>query len=762
MNVKLFIENYEMPFMKISVQTGIGPLKAEIVIPPGDKRRQILPGSRVNAFMQCQETQWQWVWWFRGYTTNFAMDAIGMDSSPVVLNVESELSVLNSVNMSYLLMGQEDGRDLKVRENYMAGKMILAKFSPGDIFFKFHNIDDKDVGFGNRIQGLLMTLASLNPAAWEQIRRNRTLDYLLIETADKLSEQLNAAVVFGGITHLLAQIQSPKFSAMDILATVLQYIFHDLVSVAPLRLSTDGWFRSPNTDLYGYMPKGVDWWSMSDTGQGSLARAFCQMETTNCKIFDHVIKPDFERNPVIAGNDIDMDQFQTAYVQEVGRTRTTMRIPFGIFGKPDLVSERQAPQILNNMYDISENIGKIIKDEGEAVAQSNLLANRMSGVRTNEERVINKVYHEAIMADQRLASVIRGLAQNKGLTEEEVIKMEAQYLQQYAEYEHEADRGTDVQVSNAKYNPSIMPGFYTYIHGLTDMYVGKITQKVDVYDFSTSTCSSNYMITRCIKSTAHDFNKTKQNAEFNTLDDTFEPYVRAAHVNPVFEDMNKGSQAAFKGVHDVYVPYAQALVHLGLKEGDNKQILEPELLTQAAWDEKDNIKYAYRKDLVGKEQFYSVLDMLPERIDRQINGYMHGNMFLPDDALLSLYRHTDSIPDSKYAFLLDIKSLSVFTFASLIMGAVIPGDNVLTPSAIREMGRQSIFSLPLWEGNPFPQRVDMLLHYLSRMNKSDWKEFIKNGVVPKTLISATIPRPISDRQLIHLRRAIVEAAYGER
>jgi len=760
MNVKIFIENYEMKFQSVSVITGIGPLRAEIVLPPGEKRRRILPGSRVNAFMQCKETDWKWVWWFRGYTTNFPQQAIGMDMHPVVLNVESDISVLRSVLMSYLVMGQEDITDLKVRENYFSGSVVLHQADPAR-FFSFYDIADSSIGFGNRILGVLQGMLALNPSVWEQVRRSRFLDYLVIETNDVIAEELNTAVVFGGLIDVLGKINAPSFSAMDVLSMILQYIFHDFVSVAPFRCSDAGAFQGPLRDSYGYMPK-VEWWNMSEMGQNSLMRGFCGTDIPPYKLFDHIIKPDYETEPVIKTNKITMADYSMAYVQEMGNTRTVMKLPTSIVGRPSVIVEKQAPAVLNAAYDIVMDMMVTLKDKPGVTSGSNLLAHRTSGIRTNEERVINKVLHSITTGDTRLTSVLYGIGNKYQGTKEEKAAAQDRYLQQYTSFEHTQTQGVHLEIPGAVYNPLIMPGFYAHIHGRSEdeVYVGKIMQKVDTYDLSSSTCSSSYTIDRCIKKENYDFNNVKMDADFTSLDSTFEKRSYDLDTHPVFAEMPPLAVAAFQSGLE-YVPFQRALVHLGLREGNNKSILEPEKRAYEYY-KTDDPKVEYASDLAGKECFYGPLDMLPAYPDVMIMGFRPDNLMIPDDAYHALWGSAEFVDPGDLARLLDAKNLNYFSFASIILGAALPTEKPQLLSMIMSLKDVTISELPLWEGNPFPQRLDLLLHYLSMMEKTDWVAFMEKGTVPKYLKGATIPRPLSDRQLIALRKAVVEAAYNER
>ncbi len=111
---------------------------------------------------------------------------------------------------------------------------------------------------------------------------------------------------------------------------------------------------------------------------------------------------------------------------------------------------------------------------------------------------------------------------------------------------------------------------------------------------------------------------------------------------------------------------------------------------------------------------------------------------------------------------LDAKIANFFSFASILTNSRMPLSDATLEHGVLYLKNQKLNHLPIWEGNPCAQRVDLLLHYLSMMNSSEWADFLDEGIVPKHLKTATIPRPISDRQLIALRRAMVEAAFNER
>jgi hypothetical protein len=763
-NVKIFIENYQIPFSTVSVRTGVGPLQAQVVIPPGEYRRKILPGSRVNAFMQSHETEWKWVWWFRGYTTNFPDQAIGMDESPIVLNVVSELQVLGSTLMKYLLLGQQDSSDLKVRENFLAGSVGLNKSSPQDMFSPFSNLSETSIGFGGRILGIVQAMLSMNPQVWEQARRSRVLDYLLIETNDSIAEGLDKAVVMSAVTNVLAQIQQPEFSGMDILVTILQYIFHDLCSVAPMRYCGAGVFKSPVRDNYGYMPK-LEWWNLPDVGQSSLINAFCDMDLTQNKLFDHIIKPSFENgSPLFAENDIDMDDYSTAYMQEVGNTRTIAKFPFMLqVGKPQSIEDVSAPGHVEDAYRLSLDLVQTLKEKDNVFIKGNLFAERITGIRTNEERVINKVISRTITADPRITTMLYAIGTNTPGTPNEIRERQEKYLRQYVHFEHDQSRGITLSIPNAVYNPKIIPGFYCYVHGNKgELYFGKIVGKVDTYDLSGQVCSSSYEIERCIKQSAYDFNSVKADADFLTLNGTFEKISAGVEYHPVLGGLPEETKEAFRSNIE-YVPYQRALAHLGLRDDSGSaKVLESEERKPKEWP-KDDPKKPYFAEVMDKENFYSALDCIPIEADSIIKG-IPSNLQIEPNNLVDIRTHImESGIDARDAIMfLDAKIANYFSFTSILTNSRMPLNDATLEHGVLYLKNQKLNHLPIWEGNPCAQRVDLLLHYLSMMNSSEWADFLDEGIVPKHLKTATIPRPISDRQLIALRRAMVEAAFNER
>lgn len=764
MNVKIFIENYQIPFSSVSVQTGVGPLQAQIVIPPGKARRKILPGSRVNAFMQSTETEWKWVWWFRGYTTNFPDQAIGMDESPIVLNVVSELHVLGSALMKYVMIGQQDALDTKVRENYLSGSVVMSKSGPHDLFFPFSQISDTNLGFGNRILGIVQALLSLNPQTWEQARRSRVLDYLLIETNDKISEELDKAVVMSAITNVLAQIQQEDFSCMDVLVTILQYIFHDLCSVAPMRFNGGGYLRTPRRDSYGYMPK-IEWWNLQDVGQSELVNAFCEMEETRYKLFDHIIKPSYEEGtPLISHNVIRTSDYSKAYMQEVGNTRTIAKFPFMVqVGKPQSIEDVAAPDCVEDAYQLALDLVKTLKDNDGVFIKGNLFAERITGYRTNEERVINKVISRTITTDPRITTLLYTLGKNVNGTKEEKRKVQEKYLRQYVHFEHDQSRGVVLSIPGAVYNPNIMPGFYCYVEGDDDQkYFGKIVRKTDVYDLSSQTCSSSYEIERCIKQTAYDFNSVKEDANFVTLDNTFNTIQAGTEYHPILSDLPDNTKDAL--TQDLeFVPYQRALTNLGLRDDSGEaRILFAEKWKPEEW-KTDDPKYEYINDILGKESFYSALDCLSIEADSIVNG-IPSNLQIEPNNITDIRTHifTAGIDSPDAVKFLDAKIANYFSFACIVMNSKMPMNDPVIEAAVLYLKDQPLSHLPIWEGNPCAQRVDLLIHYLSMMEPSAWADFLDKGIVPKHLKIATIPRPVSDRQLIALRMSLAEAAYNER
>lgn len=766
MKVRLFIEGYEFAFSSISLATGIGVLRAEIVLPPGKNRRKILPGSRVYAIMKSEETDWEWVWWFKGYTTTVPLQTVGVEDQPILLNVIGDMGVLYDTSMMYVYTGQLDVKDMKVRENYNSGKYIVHRNGPGDIFFRFYDLDDKDIDFAGRIQGLLLSLLALNPSSWNKHRRLRSLDYLAIETVNKFADDIGVQLLFSGISHILSNIQQPSITAMDILDTIMEYIFHDFVSIAPIRA---GKHYTPDVGSYNYIPNGdkLPWWNFSDMGPASLAQSFCERRMDDNKFFDHLIKPSFESSQFLPLNEIRTNEFLNLYTYENICTRLTLKIPFTVDGNPCIFSEIQSPPILNKMYEIAYGVYDAVKEDGSLVSKSNLLSSRLSGARTNEERVFDVVKHQTITADPRLASLIQNMAFRADDSYVDKQKLALQYLQIYADSELEKLKGIDVSIQSAKYNPFVVPGFYaTVVDGNGDKYIGKIIQKIDKYSFIDNECSSSYVFKFFRPVLRYDYNYTFWNATYETIEDTFPKVSSQTFLTNIPTIQNLASDA-LERLLDIskFVSFESMLEDYGLKEENG--ILTP------TYEYNENIKH---------EQFYSALDIIPLYFDSKHFGNVAG---VPND----VFAMVQDMNFKNIAFLFDTQTLSTFTFVSIIMGNIVKTNPEFSGDKILSLIKRKIKSLPLWLGNPCPDKLDMLLYYLSMMDKNIWRSFIETGVVKKKQMTfdsfmnfikdkstkspvfdgevklnsdnAVLPRPISEYQLVKLRRSIAEAAHAE-
>jgi hypothetical protein len=81
-------------------------------------------------------------------------------------------------------------------------------------------------------------------------------------------------------------------------------------------------------------------------------------------------------------------------------------------------------------------------------------------------------------------------------------------------------------------------------------------------------------------------------------------------------------------------------------------------------------------------------------------------------------------------------------------------------SELNKMFSQYNPNFPIYLGNPSPLRVEMLLHFMSRLKGNDLTGFLENGTMNK-LNDEGIPRPMSDYQVIAMRRDIARKASNE-
>lgn len=806
--LKVFIEGYAVPVSRVQLETGAGPLQAQIVIPPGDNRRRILPGSRVLCYVK-EGTEWYQ--WFQGVTTNMPETALGFDENPVVLHVLGDIGLLQSVLMSYLSLGQVDITNQTFKSQSFAGRANLFSAGIGPLLFPFAQaIANQKIGFGDRLVGVIQAMLSMDPQGWEDLRRLQYLNRLAIEMADDIASGLDTRVVMQSISYTLGSIQQEAFTALDILNTILKLSLHELNSVAPLRYSGDNELRFPVRHR-NYMPKGVGIEDIASFSQKELVDKFCYREPTKDVFIDHFIKPVDRFRTCPAANVITKGMYSNAYVTDTSFTRNIIKIPLMVIDKPVMVTEELMPDVLKKVHMATSSAANKASNSASLGAVSSVMAERITGFRTNEEKVRNGTRPLYSAMDPRVNSMLSSMYK----METEEGKKDCVYQKSYAEammrHEYEKANGSSILIQNATFNLAPICGFTAKVEDFNGKwYTGKLVKKVDIIDLSASHASSTYSLTQCKADDALDYNGPVTVSPSTSLPE-FQKYgsARASATSPLFMDYEYTAELLIDALspHDTksmpYADYGSSLAINHLMEVDHEELAPESRFSRATGgflSLTDNGKLPSMKQrtlasLVHSEGFYNDFDLLTEAaaqiIERNDTDLTD---FLP--YLNASKSEAISIIDSKGGniFSVFLKSIGYEVFEKAAAHAafqdvyVVKNDWVTSidyssvdigesQRAVQEAAKaenqridgvnseiKKMFgtynpNFPLYLGNPCPLRIEVLLWFLSRISEGYVQNFLETGVGNFT--EEGIQRPLSDRQVIALRRSIAKKASHE-
>jgi len=871
--LKVYIEGYEMPCSRVQVETGIGPLSAQLVIPPGSYRRRILPGSRVMCMIQ-EGTEWYE--WFQGTTTNMPETSLGFDEYPVTLNVIGDLGLLQSILMNYLNIGQMDMQNQRVKSASLSGSGNIFNAGPASVMGPFAStLADKSLSFGDRLIGVLQAFISLDPQGWEDLRRLQYLDRLAIEMSDEISN-LSNQTLFGSIAQAIGSIQVESFTALDILNLIMKLSMHELVSVAPLRFAGSQEMRK--TERYRhYLPEGLNIDELADMDQKTLVDKMCTRKQKKNMVIDHFIKP-IDGLQIPAVNKITRGMYNTAYITDSGITRSIFKVSLMDGAKPIMMYEQLMPPQVKT---VSDSVTAAISRTSQSPALgavSAVMSERITGFRTNKEKIYGGVRTQYLQVDPRVNHVLHALSNAE---EHNAIKdhsYQKDYVDAWMRSEHEKVNGSTVTIQNATFNLYPIPGFSISVEDADrKLYTGKLVRKIDVIDLSASQASSSYIIESCRSDDSLNYDGPVDLK--NGTDGWFKRFGSSTSsiVSPIFKsyrasDVPKNLEYALTE----FATYEKGLAVNHLMEATGRT-LDPETRftrTEMGLSLLDNgaLPGLNERSLYHREDFYSDFDLLGEiainslRADVKISGeilidYTASVVFNDDittaqmDPItgevyesdpygggLAVVGHTYSqttlqvsadtlkidvgtIPGSSITIsdlktytlpnlnltskdaiaILDTKNGNIFSVLSKTMAnetikrkeAEVPIKKVQkkkndwsplekyieeykTTQAqevadvendriegmnyfIRSMYMQYNPDFPLYLGNPSPLRIELLLYMMSGVPESDMVRFLENGTYSALFTDSrpAIPRPLSDRQVITLRRQIAKRASDE-
>ena len=872
--LKVYIEGYEMPCSRVQVETGIGPLSAQLVIPPGSYRRRILPGSRVMCMIQ-EGTEW--FEWFQGTTTNMPETSLGFDEYPVTLNVIGDLGLLQSILMSYLTSGQMDMQNQTFKKVSMSGMNMIPRGTLGTLIAPFATtMANTEISFGDRIAGIIQAFVSMDPQGWEDLRRLQYLDRLAIEMSDEIANLSNRTLL-GSIAEAIGSIQADSFTALDILNLILQLSMHELVSVAPMRCSMSQYIKKVNR-FRNYLPKGLEITDLADMDQKTLVDKLCSREEVAGMMIDHFIKP-MDRLHIPEVNKITRGMYNTAYVTDSGVTRSIFKITLMDGTKPVMMYEQLMPEQIKTVSDsVTAAINKSTNSPALG-AVSSVMSERITGFRTNKEKVYGGVRTQYVPVDPRINHVLHALSNAEEHASMRKHEYQLDYVDSWMRSEHEKTNGSTVTIQNATFNLAPIPGFAVSVEDANQkIYTGKLVRKVDIIDLTAEQASSSYIIESCKADDALNYDGpvdlTLGTAGwFRTFGTNTE-----AITSPIFKNYKKSTVPKDLEIAlTEFATYERGLVINHLME-ESERVLQPEErfnreFLELQYEDDGKLPSTKTRMLYPNEEYYSDFDLLGEiaanslrpesktkgaviiyyeaKITKQMNTNTNIIVELPDGTLAeeelqdggtrsvgeeeTTYSQvetklekdkinidvgiipgssitidklkTHTLPDLKLTAkeaisILDTKNGNIFSvLAKSLSDETIKRKEAETPmkkiqqpkdsweqykaeynekiaaeaaavenaridglnTDIHVMHMQYNPEFPLYLGNPSPLRIELLLYLMSGIPEGDMIRFLENGTFSSfdTDSRPAIPRPLSERQVITLRREIARRASDE-
>lgn len=775
--VDLYFEGMKVEPESITVITGVNKiLQAAVQIAPNKYSSQIMPGTRVHAFLRIDDQDP--VLWFQGKTQNFPTENMGNTVNPAVIGIIGDFGALEELSLEYLNVYNL----LSTNVESMAQINILAAngkkkvpIAPGVMEFPFLSMLAKTGSpVSGRIYGMIQEVMASKPALYNHLRRTCFLDRLMIDFHDPLEMMIKVELIKKTLMKVMSNMDLRQSNMWDVLKKLGELTFHDFVSVAPMIHTTT---KIPNRVATGYFPE------TSIPSNAEVWDKLCNITSDDVHTqVEMIMKPKLVGMGAPACNvlwgDVDFSGFAYSPYTMITRMGIDYNLIMPMGNAGHIVSFRPYP--LQTAKDVADGYAATADPKSTEPAFSKLMQSRWSEYSTNTEILFGHSTMQQAAVDPTTSTMLMNEKNNKNA---------ATYWDGYSDFIYSFMQGSSLSVSGP-FNVKPICGFPIILKSVEGKGLkGYLMGKTDHIDFKNRMAKTEYKIEFADSDLEYDFNQPKAYVSElypcvprpgDKLDDIFAhregsskypDYLKSYKVDSIYGKVC-GKSNVYEGYDESIADAESEKRYVGLYEGlaMNKMVIHEDdpvnfisdtRVTTTDWSDpaylptaemveatltfreysEENAKRLDFTPLFKRERFFNVADGLYALLD-----YCYRSA-----AIGQVLKSKTSITDQYYMKFLDTAGSSWLDYI-MLMGRPPAGQNLLMGqyqartnrllSAIGTYGISKLITIPMvgedkrnyaegekingiipplcpiWEGNPSPDRSSLLLHYLSMKEQS--------------------------------------------
>lgn len=882
-SVEVYFEGIKVNPERITVVTGVNtPVRAVIELPANEYGAQIMPGTRVHAFIK--ENDNEPVLWFQGSTKDFPSENVGEHAAPVQVTVFGDIGSLMDLDLNYLNIYTL----LSTNISHLASVTLLSAsgrtqmpVAPGVGEYPWLSALLKtNYPMAGRLYAILQETLCSKPALYNVLRRTNFLDHLMIDFHDGTKLMAEIETMRKIIMKNAGSFDLRQSNMWNVFVQMLKMMFHEVVSVAPMIHTTT---KIPKRAVNGYfptneLPTAPKMWDQ-----------FCELTDKEVHTqIDAFVKPEMMGMDAPSCNILWGDRDFTAFtIQPYSpTTRVAANIQLLMPQGGGTVSLLR-PYALQTAKDVADSYAGTAskKSKGTDSIFSKALHSRWSEYMTNSEILYNRIGFGTIPIDPTTSSFLMSRKNNKKA---------ATFWDAYCDAQYSHIQGEMLQVTGP-FNIRPVCGFpiiLTMVDKQNAGVKGYLASKQDTIDFKNRQAMTVYAIDKAERVIDFDFDQPVANmvemfpshpGKATKLEEMFAykfgankygEYLKDYNVSNIYDKICgdarqwNGREADLVSTRTnedpkeyVGLPEALAMNRLAIYRETPDILVADVRFTAKDWEDPDtlpsaemvesvlafreyspaNLSVKGKSPVVQRERFYNLADGVvgfwdylyrlgelgqqqrQSTYNAEVDAAGSVNDFETLEATRGVTVQTLGARLAgdmrRYLKMLDTEGLNWLDYVltmgrpSKLQGKIISAWTKRVDTLLSQFGMAGLGYLinipmvgsdkrsyaahetfggfippvcPIWEGNPSPDRASLLLHYLSMKaqtiqgvhteksaawslpidSKSGKSKRLKYADVDQSLSENGnlrldfIPRPISEKEAIALRRFIIRL-YAE-
>ena len=404
------LEGYKIDPKAISIESGVNKiLSANIVLPSAKWAQQIMPGTRVHIYISINNgpkiTYFEGYVIKRPivHAGTDAKDVSLTAAADMAVLSDARIQYFDLINTR----GQM-GPGPAIQRMFLKaeGGTIRIPINNGlPSMTPFAGLSNVNTPFAARIYGVLQSVLMLSPNLYNIMRRTQLFDKLMIDINNNAAD-IDKTDFAHNLMHQLNSMITKESSAMTMLMMILNSIHHDFTSVAPMmRVNT----KLPLRESQLYLPKGFDILKTGQPESifNEMQALHKTTKNDHTTFIDHIVKPIMIGMPIPYVNYLYGDDFLSFSIGPKQITRLLAELPIRIPGIYQSIINRR-PYEVKTAMEVALKAMETSRAETSMkhAAYSLLISSLGTDYMTNEEKLFNSTIPSYWQGDYRMAQLL--------------------------------------------------------------------------------------------------------------------------------------------------------------------------------------------------------------------------------------------------------------------------------------------------------------------------------------------------------------------